>query len=114
MLLYTLWLILGSLHDLFDELHVDIRFLDSPIFQLLLKPIVSQLVVDPPVSIEDDLNVPSVSEVDDLLVACITQMAVTVGLDDLRKQLSHEVRKMRTCDHREPSDFELSLFFRLK
>ncbi|KAK4480629.1 hypothetical protein RD792_013707 [Penstemon davidsonii] len=46
---------------------------------------------DPPVSVENHTHVPSVSEVDDLLVACIGQMAVTAGSDLLWKPLNHEV-----------------------
>ncbi|KAL0341136.1 UNVERIFIED_CONTAM: hypothetical protein Sradi_4630400 [Sesamum radiatum] len=58
---------------------------------VLLKPLVSQLVMDPPVSIENHPNVPSVKEVDELLVACVGQMAVTAGSDLLWKPLNHEV-----------------------
>ncbi|KAL0452592.1 UNVERIFIED_CONTAM: hypothetical protein Slati_1237300 [Sesamum latifolium] len=59
--------------------------------KVLLKPLVSQLVMDPPVSIENHPNVPSVEEVDELLVACVGQMAVTAGSDLLWKPLNHEV-----------------------
>ena len=59
--------------------------------QALLKPIVSQLVVEPPADLEEHLNVPSVKEVDDSLVVCIGQMAVTAGTDLLWKPLNHEV-----------------------
>ncbi|XVE62425.1 hypothetical protein DITRI_Ditri06bG0117000 [Diplodiscus trichospermus] len=58
---------------------------------VLLKPIVSQLVIEPPSSIEEHLNIPSVNEVDDLLVICIGQMAVIAGIDLLWKPLNHEV-----------------------
>lgn len=60
--------------------------------QVLLKPIVSQLIVEPPANLEEHVNVPSVDEVDDLLVVCIGQMAVTAGTDLLWKPLNHEVR----------------------
>lgn len=60
--------------------------------QVLLKPIVSQLIAEPPASLEEHVNVPSVDEVDDLLVVCIGQMAVTAGTDLLWKPLNHEVR----------------------
>lgn len=60
-------------------------------FQVLLKPIVSQLVVDPPLSLEEHPYIPSVEEVDNLLVACIGQMAVTGGSDLLWKPLNYEV-----------------------
>lgn len=51
----------------------------------------SQLVVEPPASIESHPDVPSIQEVDDLLVDCIGQMAVTAGSDLLWKPLNHEV-----------------------
>lgn len=59
--------------------------------QILLKPIVSQLAAEPPTSLEEHLKIPSVNEVDDLLVVCIGQMAVTAGSDLLWKPLNHEV-----------------------
>lgn len=62
--------------------------------QVLLKPIVSQLVIEPPTSIEEHPDIPSVKEVDDLLVVCIGQMAVTAGTDLLWKPLNHEVIKI--------------------
>ncbi|GFP80746.1 uncharacterized protein at3g06530 [Phtheirospermum japonicum] len=61
------------------------------LFQVLLKPVVSQLVVEPPVSIENYPNVPSVEEVDDLSVACVDQMAVAAGSGLLWKPLNREV-----------------------
>ncbi|KAL6526925.1 hypothetical protein OROGR_016015 [Orobanche gracilis] len=84
-------LILSSLHKCFLYDNGNSKFLDSSNFQVLLKPLVLQLVVEPPVSIENHPNIPSVKEVDDLLVACITQMAVTAGSDLLWKSLNHEV-----------------------
>ncbi|KAL0382271.1 UNVERIFIED_CONTAM: hypothetical protein Scaly_0514400 [Sesamum calycinum] len=71
--------------------HVLACTLDCIQNQVLLKPLVSQLVMDPPVSIENHPNVPSVKEVDELLVACVGQMAVTAGSDLLWKPLNHEV-----------------------
>lgn len=59
--------------------------------QVLLKPIVSQLSIEPPISLEEHPNLPSVKEVDDLLAICIGQMAVTAGSDLLWKPLNHEV-----------------------
>lgn len=59
---------------------------------MLLKPIVSQLVVDPPSLLDDSMNILSVKEVDDLLVVCVGQMAVTAGSDLLWKPLNHEVK----------------------
>ncbi|KAK4436389.1 hypothetical protein Salat_0802600 [Sesamum alatum] len=84
-------LILSSLHKCFLYDTGSAKFLDSSNFQVLLKPLVSQLVMDPPVSIENHPNVPSVKEVDELLVACVGQMAVTAGSDLLWKPLNHEV-----------------------
>lgn len=59
--------------------------------QALLKPIVSQLVIEPPANLEDNHDVLSVEEVDNLLVMCTGQMAVTAGSDLLWKPLNHEV-----------------------
>lgn len=60
---------------------------------MLLRPIVSQLVIDPPALLDDNnICIPSVKEVDDLLVKCIGQMAVTAGSDLLWKPLNHEVQ----------------------
>ncbi|KAK1577185.1 hypothetical protein Q3G72_019640 [Acer saccharum] len=84
-------LVVSSLHKCFLYDTGSLKFLDSSNFQALLKPIVSQLVVEPPADLEEHLNVPSVKEVDDLLVVCIGQMAVTAGTDLLWKPLNHEV-----------------------
>jgi len=59
---------------------------------MLLRPIVSQLVIDPPTLLDDSMNIPSVKDVDDLVVLCIGQMAVTAGSDLLWKPLNHEVK----------------------
>lgn len=84
-------LVISSLHKCFLYDTASLKFLDSTNFQVLLKPIVSQLVAEPPAGLEEHLNVPSVKEVDDLLVVCIGQMAVTAGTDLLWKPLNHEV-----------------------
>ncbi|XAR66099.1 hypothetical protein NMG60_11012179 [Bertholletia excelsa] len=84
-------LVLSSLHKCFLYDTGNLKFLDSTNFQALLKPIVSQLVVEPPVLMEESASIPSVKEVDDLLVACVGQMAVTAGSDLLWKPLNHEV-----------------------
>ncbi|GMI76636.1 hypothetical protein like AT3G06530 [Hibiscus trionum] len=84
-------LVLSSLHKCFLHDTGRQKFLDSSNFQVLLKPIVSQLVIEPPTSIEEHPDVPSLKEVDDLLVICIGQMAVTAGTDLLWKPLNHEV-----------------------
>ncbi|KAM3340540.1 putative protein isoform X3 [Capsicum galapagoense] len=84
-------LILSSLHKSFLYDTGTLKFLDSANFQVLLKPIVSQLLTDPPAALVQYPNVPSVEEVDDLLVACVGRMAVTAGSDLLWKPLNHEV-----------------------
>ncbi|KAJ8511645.1 hypothetical protein OPV22_002079 [Ensete ventricosum] len=82
--------ILKSLYKcfLFDN---DLKLLDSTNFQVLLKPIVSQLVVEPPKSLEQTQEVPSLEEVDESLVLCLGQMAITARSDVLWKPLNHEV-----------------------
>ncbi|KAL8224035.1 hypothetical protein R6Q57_019510 [Mikania cordata] len=84
-------LILCSLHKCFLYDTGNLEFLDSSNFHVLLKPIISQLGVDPPSSLEHHHDVPSVDEVDDVLVSCIGQMAVTSASDLLWKPLNHEV-----------------------
>ncbi|GAA0150254.1 RNA metabolism protein [Lithospermum erythrorhizon] len=90
-------LILSSLYKCFLYDTGSLKFLDSSNFQVLLKPIVSQLVIEPPACLDQYPNVPSVKEVDNLLVACVGQMAVTAGSDLLWKPLNHEVL-MQTRD----------------
>ncbi|GAV79488.1 LOW QUALITY PROTEIN: BP28CT domain-containing protein/U3snoRNP10 domain-containing protein [Cephalotus follicularis] len=91
-------LVLSSLHKCFLYDTGTLTFLNSSNFQVLLKPIVSQLVVEPPTSLEEHANIPSVNEVDDLLVVCIGQMAVTAGTDLLWKPLNHEVLMQTRSD----------------
>ncbi|KAL2316770.1 hypothetical protein Fmac_030646 [Flemingia macrophylla] len=79
-------LVLSCLHKCFLYDTGSLKYL-----HMLLKPIVSQLVIDPPALLDDSMNIPSVKEVDDLLVVCIGQMAVTAGSDLLWKPLNHEV-----------------------
>nr|CAD1844938.1 unnamed protein product [Ananas comosus var. bracteatus] len=83
-------LVLKSLYQsfLYDT---DQKFLDSSNFQVLLKPIVSQVMVEPPESLESFLDVPTLEEVDETLVLCLGQMAVTARSDVLWKPLNHEV-----------------------
>ncbi|KAK3026432.1 hypothetical protein RJ639_041444 [Escallonia herrerae] len=91
---YLRSLVLASLHKCFIYDTGSLEFLDSSTFQasiVLLKPITSQLVMDPPSSLEQYSNIPTVNEVDDLLVACVGQMAVAAGTDQLWKPLNHEV-----------------------
>nr|CAH67614.1 OSIGBa0106P14.4 [Oryza sativa] len=87
-------LVLKSLHKcfLYDN---DQKILDSSNFQALLKPIVSQFVIEPPEHFESVPEAPSVDEVDETLVLCLGQMAVTARSDVLWKPLNHEVL-MRT------------------
>lgn len=60
---------------------------------MLLKPIVSQLVVEPPSDLKEHPRLPSVEEVDELVVLCIGQMGVASGSDLLWKPLNHEVNQ---------------------
>lgn len=92
-------LILSSLHKCFLYDTGSLKFLDSSNFQVLLKPIVSQLGTEPPSSLEQHQNIPLVNEVDDLLVACVGQMAVTSGSDLLWKPLNHEVLMQTRTDN---------------
>ncbi|XP_031392129.1 uncharacterized protein At3g06530 isoform X2 [Punica granatum] len=84
-------LVVSALHKCFLYDTGSLKFLDSSNFQVLLKPIVSQLVIEPPAYLEECPDIPSVQEVDDTLVICIGQMAVTAGSDLLWKPLNHEV-----------------------
>lgn len=84
-------LVISALHKCFLYDTGSRKFLDSSKFQVLLKPIVSQLIAEPPALLEEHPSIPSVNEVDELLVVCIGQMAVTAGTDLLWKPLNHEV-----------------------
>lgn len=94
-------LILKSLHKcfLYDN---EQKILDSSNFQVLLKPIVSQFVVEPPESIETVVDAPSVEEVDETIVLCLGQMAVTARSDVLWKPLNHEVLMQTRSDKIRP------------
>ncbi|KAJ0970550.1 hypothetical protein J5N97_018509 [Dioscorea zingiberensis] len=59
--------------------------------KVLLKPIVSQFVVESPTSFEPSSDAPSVEEVNELIVVCLGQMAVTSRSDVLWQPLNHEV-----------------------
>nr|XP_007142268.1 hypothetical protein PHAVU_008G266400g [Phaseolus vulgaris]ESW14262.1 hypothetical protein PHAVU_008G266400g [Phaseolus vulgaris] len=95
-------LVLSSLHKCFLYDTGSLKFLDSSNFQMLLRPIVSQLVIDPPTLLDDSLNIPSVKDVDDLVVLSIGQMAVTAGSDLLWKPLNHEVLMQTRSDKMRP------------
>ncbi|KAJ7545476.1 hypothetical protein O6H91_09G122000 [Diphasiastrum complanatum] len=84
-------LVISALHKCF--LFDSIGFLDASKFQLLLEPIVSQMVLEGPSDslLAESPDIPTVSEVDDLLVMCLGQMALTAGTDALWKPLNHEV-----------------------
>lgn len=84
-------LVLSSLQKCFLYDTGSLKFLDSSNFQALLRPIVSQLLVEPPDCLEQHSEIPSINEIDDLLVSCVGQMAVTAGTDTLWKPLNHEV-----------------------
>ncbi|KAL2649237.1 hypothetical protein R1flu_017365 [Riccia fluitans] len=82
-------LVLSALHKCF--LYDTVGFLDTARFEQLLEPIVSQICVDPPSSLPTTDQVPSVQEMDDTIVACLGQMALTAGSDLLWKPLNHQV-----------------------
>ncbi|CAN6981738.1 unnamed protein product [Brassica oleracea var. botrytis] len=84
-------LVLSSLKNCFLHDTGSLKFLDANNFQVLLKPIVSQLVVEPPSDLKEHPRLPSVEEVDELVVLCIGQMGVASGSDLLWKPLNHEV-----------------------
>ncbi|KAJ3706936.1 hypothetical protein LUZ61_010641 [Rhynchospora tenuis] len=85
---YLRTLIVKALHKCFLY-DADQKILDSPNFEVLLKPIVAQFALEPPLSSFSD--VPTVEEMDDSLVLCLGQMAVTAKSDVLWKPLNHEV-----------------------
>ncbi|CAD6260087.1 unnamed protein product [Miscanthus lutarioriparius] len=80
----------------------DQKILDSSNFQVLLKPIVSQFVVEPPESIESVMDAPSIEEVDENIILCLGQVAVTARSDVLWKPLSHEVLMQTRSDKVRP------------
>ncbi|KAJ0234156.1 Uncharacterized protein HA466_0276910 [Hirschfeldia incana] len=84
-------LVLSSLTNCFSHDTGSVKFLDANNFQVLLKPVVSQLAVEPPSGLKEIPHLPSVEEVDELVVSCIGQMAVASGSDLLWKPLNHEV-----------------------
>ncbi|TVU14983.1 hypothetical protein EJB05_38480 [Eragrostis curvula] len=94
-------LILKSLHKcfLYDN---EQKILDSSNFQSLLKPIVCQFVAEPPESTESVPDTPSVEEVDETIVLCLGQMAVTARSDVLWKPLNHEVLMQTRSDNIRP------------
>ncbi|KAJ6347184.1 hypothetical protein OIU76_003808 [Salix suchowensis] len=91
--------VISALHKCFLYDTGSRKFLDSSKFQVLLKPIVSQLIVEPPALLEEHPSIPSVKEVDELLIVCIGQMAVTAGTDLLWKPLNHEVLLQTRSDN---------------
>jgi len=66
------------------------------VVQQLLGPVVSQLRVDAPPGLagsEDEYEkTPTMDEMDDTMVSCLTQMALTSGSDLFWKPLNREVR----------------------
>lgn len=86
-------LIISALHKCF--LYDNVSFLDAQKFQMLLGPLVEQITVEKP-SLEKSASntlewIPSSQDMDDVLVACLGQMAITAGTDLLWKPLNHEV-----------------------
>ncbi|GJN26820.1 hypothetical protein PR202_gb14780 [Eleusine coracana subsp. coracana] len=99
-------LILKSLHKCFlydnDQKILDSSSRSAPCTCLLLKPIVSQFVVEPPECTKSVMDTPSVEEVDETLVLCLGQMAVTARSDILWKPLNHEVLMQTRSDKIRP------------
>ncbi|KAL0547236.1 hypothetical protein IC582_017165 [Cucumis melo] len=95
-------LVLSSMHKCFLHDTGSLKFLDFSNFQVLLKPVVAQLASEPPEMLDENTNVPSVNEVDDVLVICIGQMAVAAGSDTLWKHLNHEVLMQTRSDKVRP------------
>ncbi|KAH0433263.1 hypothetical protein IEQ34_027070 [Dendrobium chrysotoxum] len=65
--------------------------------QVLLKPIISQLIVEPPATLNDYADLPTVEDVNEYLVLCLGQMAVTAKSDVLWKPLNHELYSKQTA-----------------
>ncbi|XP_020693820.1 uncharacterized protein At3g06530 isoform X3 [Dendrobium catenatum] len=84
-------LILKALYHCFLYDTTETKFLDTSNFQVLLKPIISQLIVEPPATLNDYADLPTVEDVNEYLVLCLGQMAVTAKSDVLWKPLNHEV-----------------------
>ncbi|XP_026411093.1 uncharacterized protein At3g06530-like [Papaver somniferum] len=72
-------LIISSLRKMFLYDSGDLKLLDASHFHLLLKPLVRQLAIEPPSSLEEFPDMPCVERVDDSLVACLRQMAISLG-----------------------------------
>jgi len=70
------------------------------VVQQLLAPVVSQLLVDAPPGLDssegerEHERIPSLDEMDDSIVSCVSQMALTSGSDLFWKPLNREVRKL--------------------
>lgn len=90
-------LILSYLHKCFLYATGNLEFLQTKDFKGLVKAVVSQLVVDPPSFLDQHPDIPSLKEVDDLLIACIGQMAVT-GRSDLPWELLND-ELMKVLEH---------------
>ncbi|CAM8989928.1 unnamed protein product [Rhodiola kirilowii] len=91
-------LILSSLYNCFLHDSDKSKFLDKANFDALLEPLVLQLDVDPPMSLEEHPEVPSVEQVDSLLVMCVGQMAASAGTDTLWKELNNRVLMQTRSD----------------
>lgn len=57
--------------------------------QMLLGPLIEQISVEKPV--DGNESIPSSQDMDQALVLCLGQMAITAGTDLLWKPLNHEV-----------------------
>lgn len=64
------------------------------VVQQLLGPVVSQLLVDAPPELAglEDEKIATLEEMDNIIVSCVSQMALTSGSDLFWKPLNREVR----------------------
>eukprot|EP00250_Pteridium_aquilinum_P014753 c22180_g1_i1 orf=112-6567(+) len=87
------YLIISALHKCF--LYDNIGFLDTQKFQMLLGPLVEQISVDKRYldkAASDSCEwIPTTQDMDNALVSCLGQMAITAGSDLLWKPLNHEI-----------------------
>ncbi|CAL1390897.1 unnamed protein product [Linum trigynum] len=95
-------LVLSALHKCFQYDTGNLKFLDSNSFQTLLKSIASQFDKEPPTLLQSHPDVPSLEEVDNLLVETLGQMAVSARSDLLWKPLNHEVLMQTRADKIRP------------
>eukprot|EP00850_Spirogloea_muscicola_P003773 SM000015S01273 [mRNA] locus=s15:967909:985221:- [translate_table: standard] len=104
------YLVISSLHKCF--LYDSVAFVDPARFEVFLPAIVAQILVEPPPaalagaeegSIEGEgagRLIPSITEVDDTLVSCLSQLALAAGSDVQWKALNYQVLMCSRDDKR--------------